>query len=187
MPACRKCGADVVPPAAFCGACGARVAGADGPMLRHRVEEIFTHIPHPYILQRKHRAPATVMGSHARDGWMQRFNAYLAVKITEGVGTMWCAYLFALLALISLPQAIRGGTATTIAWIAQTFLQLVLLSIIIVGQKVSAVASDQRALDTYNDAEAVLHEAIQIQQHLAAQDALLTRLVEGRSSGPKAG
>ena len=98
---------------------------------------------------------------------------------------MWCAYLFAMLALISLPEALRGGKATTISWIAQTFLQLVLLSIIIVGQKVSAEASDERALNTYNDAEAVLHEAIQIQQHLAAQDALLTRLVEAQSPGTK--
>src|SRR5207249_378893 len=100
------------------------------------------------------------------------------VKITGAVGTMWCAYLFALLALISLPEALRGGTATLIAWIAQTFLQLVLLSIIIVGQKVDGAAADKRALDTYNDAEAVLHEAVQIQEHLAAQDKVLTALTE---------
>ena len=67
-------------------------------------------------------------------------------------------------------DAIKGGTPTIISWIAQTFLQLVLLSIIIVGQKVAAEASDKRALNTYNDAKAVLHEAIQIQAHLAAQD-----------------
>jgi hypothetical protein len=147
------------------------------------VGEIFTHIPHPYIALRKKKAPNTVADMHSRDGWMQRLNAYLAVKITGGVGTMWCAYLFAMLALISLPDAIKGGTATTISWTAQTFLQLVLLSIIIVGQKVSAEASDERALNTYNDAEAVLHEAIQIQAHLAAQDELLSRLVDSWSPG----
>src|SRR5262249_811628 len=107
---------------------------------------------------------------------LQRFNAVLAVKITGAVGTMWCAYLFAVLALISLPEAVHGGTATLIAWIAQTFLQLVLLSIIIVGQKVDGAAADKRALDTYNDAEALLHEALQIQQHLAAQDKVLNEL-----------
>jgi hypothetical protein len=112
------------------------------------------------------------------DGAMQRFNAFLAVKITGAVGTMWCAYLFAVLALISLPEAVRGGTATLIAWIAQTFLQLVLLSIIIVGQKVDGAAADRRALDTYNDAEAVLHEAMQIQAHLKAQDAVLVELCD---------
>jgi hypothetical protein len=101
----------------------------------------------------------------------------LAVKITSAVGTMWCAYLFGALALVSLPEAIRGGTSTLIAWIAQTFLQLVLLSIIIVGQKVDGAASDKRAIETYNDAEAVLHEAMQIQEHLAAQDKILDELI----------
>jgi hypothetical protein len=91
---------------------------------------------------------------------------------------MWCDYLFAALALISLPDAIKGGTPAFIAWLAQTFLQLVLLSIIIVGQKVLSEAGDKRAIDTYNDAEAVLHEAIQIQKHLAAQDEFLQRLID---------
>jgi len=85
-----------------------------------------------------------------------RFNDWLAVKITNIVGTMWCAYAFACLALVSLPAAIRGGTATLIAWIAQTFLQLVLLSIIMVGQKVAAEKSDRQLEQTYCDAEALL-------------------------------
>jgi len=42
---------------------------------------------------------------------------------------------------------------------------------------VDGAASDKRALDTYNDAEAVLHEAMQIQEHLAAQDKVLTDLI----------
>ena len=137
---------------------------------------IFTHIPHPHIALRKHRTPVSRLDMHPHDNAMQRFNAFIACKITGAVGTMWCAYLFAVLALVSLPEAVRGGTATLIAWIAQTFLQLVLLSIIIVGQKVDGAASDKRALDTYNDAEAVLHEAGQIQEHLAAQDKVLTEL-----------
>src|SRR3954449_1059963 len=85
-----------------------------------------------------------------------RFNDRLAVTITNIVGTMWCAYAFAALALISLPAAIRGGTATLVAWIAQTFLQLVLLSIIMVGQKVVAAKSDRQLEQTYMDAEALL-------------------------------
>lgn len=85
-----------------------------------------------------------------------RFNDLLAVKITNIVGTMWCAYAFAFLALISLPAAIRAGTPTLIAWIAQTFLQLVLLSIIMVGQKVAAAKSDRQLEQTYQDAEELL-------------------------------
>ena len=84
------------------------------------------------------------------------FNGWLALTITNAVGTMWCAYAFTLLALISLPEAIKGGTGPLVAWIAQTFLQLVLLSIIMVGQKVSAAASDKQAFQTYKDAEALL-------------------------------
>jgi hypothetical protein len=85
-----------------------------------------------------------------------RFNDWLAITITNIVGTMWCAYAFACLAFISLPAAIRGGTSTLVAWIAQTFLQLVLLSIIMVGQKVAAEKSDRQLEQTYNDAEALL-------------------------------
>ena len=63
-----------------------------------------------------------------------------------------------------------------VQWISQTFLQLVLLSIIMVGQQVIGAATDERAIDTYNDAEAVLHEAQQIQAHLAVQDAAIEAL-----------
>jgi hypothetical protein len=164
MSSCHKCGANLAPGATKCEACGTRV--------------VFTHVPHPRIAQRKHIAPAKVECMMPRENAFQRFNAWLAVIITGAVGTMWCAYLFGVLALVSLPEAVRGGTATLVAWIAQTFLQLVLLSIIIVGQKVAGAASDKRALDTYNDAEAVLHEALQIQDHLVAQDKVLTKLIQ---------
>ena len=73
---------------------------------------------------------------------IQKFNTKLAQKITGFVGTMWCAYLFALIALISLPNAINSGTSALISWIAQTFLQLVLLSVIMVGQNIQSDAQD---------------------------------------------
>ena len=92
---------------------------------------------------------------------------------------MWCAYLFAVIAIISLPSALRTGQLIVIvAWIAQTFIQLVLLSIIMVGQNVQSAASDKRAEQTFLDAEAVLHEAQQIQAHLEAQDKVLQELIE---------
>lgn len=78
---------------------------------------------------------------------MKKFNLWLAQKITTGVATMWCAYLFAGIALISLPKAIQSGDSIIIvSWVAQTFLQLVLLSIIMVGQKVQS----QRVEETIN-------------------------------------
>jgi hypothetical protein len=79
-----------------------------------------------------------------------KFNFKIAEKITAGVSTMWCAYIFAALALISLPAAIKTGDVVVIvAWIAQTFLQLVLLSIIMVGQKVSSVSVEQKITETH--------------------------------------
>lgn len=69
----------------------------------------------------------------------------VAIFITSIVGTMWCAIAFTLLALVSLPAAIHGGIPTTISWIAQTFLQLVLLSIIMVGQNLQSRHSELRA------------------------------------------
>jgi hypothetical protein len=110
--------------------------------------------------------------------WYSRFNASFAVKITEGVGTMWCAYAFAALAIVSLPSAIQSGSAVTlVSWISQTFLQLVLLSIIIVGQNVLAAAADKRSEATYEDADAVLHTSVDIQKHLGAQDAEIEKIL----------
>jgi hypothetical protein len=108
---------------------------------------------------------------------MQRFNARFAVLVTDGVGTMWCAYVFAALALVSLPEAIKSHSAVTIvSWISQTFLQLVLLSVIMVGQNVLASASDKRSESTFKDTDAILREVVSIQQHLMAQDKILQRV-----------
>ena len=87
---------------------------------------------------------------------MGRINTYLAVKITQIVGSMWCAYIFVLLTLISLPAAIAShNTIVIVSWIAQTFLQLVLLPIIIVGQNVQAEASDARAKHDHDTLNAI--------------------------------
>ena len=151
---------------------------------------LFTHLPHPYIQERKALPPTKVADQLPHDNGAKRFNSWLAIKITSAVGTMWCAYAFALLALISLPDAIRVGRPAVISWIAQTFLQLVLLSIIIVGQNILGAASDKRAEATYKDADAVLHEAMEIQKHLEAQDQAIERILAtvapGGPSGPGA-
>jgi uncharacterized membrane protein len=144
--------------------------------------KIYEHHPHPHIEFRKKHAPRP---KAPPEGPLARFNSFLGDRITKSVGTMWCAYAFALIAFISLPEAIHTGTSALISWIAQTFLQLVLLSIIMVGQKVEGAAADVRADDTYKDAEAILHEAIEIQKHLEAQDALLQRLIDTYPNGAK--
>eukprot|EP01037_Dinobryon_pediforme_P011096 gene11096-11177_t len=127
------------------------------------------HKPHPHIAARLKQGVSTIANEHTG------FNGWLAVQITNGVATMWCAYAFSILALISLPDAIKAGTAALVAWTAQTFLQLVLLSIIMVGQKVAAAASDKQAYQTYKDAEALLeisndvHALLETNNHLTAE------------------
>jgi hypothetical protein len=100
------------------------------------------HVPR-HITSREVRA-----GMHA-DNAMGRLNSRLAVAITRRVGTMWAAYIFVLIALISFPQALAaflsGDTVTGIAWLSQSFLQLVLLPIILVGQNVISASQDARA------------------------------------------
>ena len=84
---------------------------------------------------------------------MDRINAFnrrIAEKITAAVSTMWCAYIFAAIALISLPAVLRTGDPLIIvSWVAQTFLQLVLLSIIMVGQQASSAAVAQKISETH--------------------------------------
>jgi hypothetical protein len=137
---------------------------------------LYKHVPHPHILGRGEQGPVRVADQHPTSTAFQRFNKALGVKITTLVGTMVCAYAFLALTLVSLPGALKtGDTVIIVAWIAQTFLQLVLLPIIIVGQNVQAGAADARSAQTYQDAEAILSEAQKLQEHLAAQDTELQK------------
>ena len=134
---------------------------------------LFVHHPHPRIAERKKHRPAKTTDEHVG------FNGRIALTLTTVVGTMWCAYAFAMLALVALPSALQGGRLLDlIQWISQTFIQLVMLSVIMVGQNILSRASDKRADETYQDAEATLHEAQQIQDHLKAQDDAIGTLLD---------
>ena len=133
----------------------------------------YEHVPHPRIAARKTAGPPKA-GDDA-GGFTGRF----AVLLTRVVGTMWCAYAFALLALVALPSALASGDMLPIIqWVSQTFIQLVMLSVIMVGQNILSKASDKRADMTYKDADATFHEAEQIQLHLKEQDAALNTLLD---------
>jgi len=108
------------------------------------------------------RAGHHVLPVHARtvdhlsgpgSGWYKRANAKIAMWITAGVGSMTCAWLFAALALAGLRQSIQPGNIGLLFWISSDFLQLTLLSVIMVGQNIAALASDARAAKTFQDGE----------------------------------
>ena len=98
-----------------------------------------------------------------------RLNKRLAVTVTDKIGSMTCAWVFSLIALASLPAVLTEafhlhvfpswlvsvGLIALVAWVAQTYIQLVLLSVIMVGQRVGAEAGDARAAKTFEDVESV--------------------------------
>jgi hypothetical protein len=143
------------------------------------MSKIYDYVRHPRAAELAARKPVSTAEIRGVDhqNAMMRFNAKFGLKITVVVGTMWAAYLFTVLALFALPDAIRQGTYFVVVWLSSSFLQLVLLPIIIVGQNIQARASDTRADETYKDAEAVLKEAAMIQEHLTKQDELISRIL----------
>jgi hypothetical protein len=143
------------------------------------IRDVATAVRHqPRLVQSRH-----VHGQVHGTGAMARFNTRLAVRITRSVGTMWTAYLFGALALISLPAAISSRDVTVIvAWIAQTFLQLVLLPIIIVGQNVIQAANDTRAEADHETLTAIHRLTVEVHGINEAQTTILRKLESGRVS-----
>jgi hypothetical protein len=132
----------------------------------------FQHQQHPRVAA--HRSVAPPRSTDDRTD----LNGRIALVLTGIVGTMWCAYAFAALAFVALPAALGSGDVLAIIqWVSQTFIQLVMLSVIMVGQNIIGKAADRRSEMTYKDAEATFHEAEQIQKHLAAQDDALNSLL----------
>ncbi len=145
------------------------------------MSKIYEYIRHPRAseLARAGRALKTEdFRKPKSDNFFARLNARFGLRVTLAVGTMWCAYIFTIIALFALPDAIKQGTYFIVVWLSSSFLQLVLLPIIIVGQNIHAAASDRRAEETYKDAEAVLKESEEIQKHLLAQDEVISQIMD---------
>lgn len=94
---------------------------------------------HPYVTHPKELLHKELQG-------INKFNYWIAVKITNGVGTMWCAYAFLIIDLFMLPPVIKAASIMVwVTYIAQTVLQLVLLPIIMVGQNVIQAQNESKA------------------------------------------
>ena len=151
----------------------------------------FVHHPHPHTEQRKLAPPPKVSDQHIG------VNGRLGAAITKRVGTMWAFYIAA--ATMATWMVLAGfawGPLHAIDPYPFAFLlflgnivQLLLMFVIMVGQQVLGAASDKRAVVTYQDAEAILHECLQMQEHLTAQDRALARMLrrmeqlEGKMEG----
>lgn len=98
-----------------------------------------TQKKHPYVTH-----PKEILKMESKTGF--KLNAWLAIRITNAVGTMWCAYAFLILDLFMLPPVIKAASAMVwVTYIAQTVLQLVLLPIIMVGQNVIQSQNEAKA------------------------------------------
>ena len=142
------------------------------------MSSIFSYVPHPHIEHRKKTGPVKVSKLSGDNP-----NGRIALRLTALVGTMQAAYVFAALALLALPAVLGYNwfpprTLLIVAWTSQTFIQLVMLAVLQIGQNLQAKGADARAQQTYLDAESILHECIALQEHLQAQDGVLEKLIE---------
>jgi uncharacterized membrane protein len=116
------------------------------------------HLPHPHIARRKLRGAATTASEHVG------FNGWLAAGITKGFGSMWAFYVLVFWMIAWMVMASLGFSVFRFDQYPFVFLlflsnlvQLWALPVLAVGQQVLSRASDKQALQTYQDAEAVLH------------------------------
>ena len=130
---------------------------------------LFHHTAHPHT-------PRNV--NVVQDQEMVALNARIAVFLTRYVGTMQTAYAFVVLASIGL-LAILGIlspiVALLVAWFSQTFTQLVLLPVIMVGQNVLSRKQELQADEMFATTQSSFSDIEQIVAHLDAQDAELVK------------
>src|SRR6202158_6317224 len=138
----------------------------------------FVHHPHPQTEARKLAAPPKVADQHIG------FNGRLGAAMTRSVGTMWDVSLvdaiqvtWLTLATIGFWEFKKDPYPFAFLLFLSNNVQLLLMFVIMVGQQVLGAASDKRAIVTYQDAEALLHECLQMQDHLLAQDKALDSII----------
>jgi uncharacterized protein YlxW (UPF0749 family) len=73
---------------------------------------------------------------------IKEINEIIAARATNLIATMWCVYVFTIFALLPVFFSKLGPV---IGYISSSFLQLIFLPLIMVGQTVLNRASEQRA------------------------------------------
>jgi hypothetical protein len=127
---------------------------------------------HPHVIHPKEFLSKELKG-------ISKFNYSIAVKITNGVGTMWCAYAFLLIDLLMLPPVIKANDVIVwVTYIAQTVLQLVLLPIIMVGQNVIQAQNEAKAETDHRTLTYLATLQDDQMQELKNQTAILVKLQE---------
>lgn len=141
---------------------------------------------HHHLVHHRHRRPALTTDEHVG------FNGRLGAAITRTVGSMWAFYLAA--AFMALWMGLSEVGVLDFDPYPFAFLlflgnvaQLLLMFVIMVGQQVLGAASDKRALQTFDDAEALLTEVEELRMHLRSQEATLATILsrlDAQASAP---
>ncbi len=78
---------------------------------------------------------------------MEKLNDWVATQVTKGMATMWCAYFFLLWSILPIfwPQ-----TQSVVFYVSGGIIQLVALSLIMVGQNVLGRAAEKRAQEDHD-------------------------------------
>ncbi len=105
-------------------------------------------------------------------GRIEQFNDVVAVTATERIGTMWCVYAFT--ALVVIPLFVPA-VQTSVMYFSSSFLQLIFLPLIMVGNKVMGRTAEQRAAQ---DHETLMAELAEIKELHAKVDALHDKVEE---------
>jgi uncharacterized membrane protein len=117
-------------------------------------------------------------------------NGAIAAALTRCVGSMPALYVV---------LAIVGGWMVLATWgplhrvdpypfpfllFLNNVVQLVLCLVILVGQRVLGMAADRRAMQTYQNAEAIFEQVADLQEHLDRHDRVLSRGISLLESSP---
>ena len=138
------------------------------------MSKLYTHVPHP------HR-PQNTNVQRKEEMRAAGFNQRLAVAITRMTGTMTCAYAFGLLALLGFPALsalFSPIVAIYVVWFSQTFLQLIFLPVLSVGQSVLNRKAELQADEQFNTTIKTYHDIEQIALHLDKQDSAILQILE---------
>ncbi len=137
---------------------------------------LYTEVRHPRAHARRSQDPAHADEQAGR-------NDRLAAWITRRIGSMWTVYVC--LAVTAIWMLLGSRQLLGFDPYPYPFLlflgnvaQLLLIFIILLGQQVLGRTADRRSQHTYEDAEAILVDCEQIQNHLLAQDTHLAGVTE---------
>lgn len=138
------------------------------------MSKLYEHKEHQHI-------PKNINAEHKAEQQASGINQRIAIALTKAVGTMTCAYCFTLLAIAGFPYLLGPGVSQYVQWISQTFIQLTMLSVIMVGQAILGRKAELQADEAFSTTQKSFADIEQIVKHLDVQDSKIIEITQGQS------